>query len=82
MDLVTFIDYQIVKLLGSKLDNFRFPNSEQVYGVDAYLIEVYPEKHKERFKFISGKACWIDRFTKTIRVRGNRLSKGFLEIKF
>ncbi|MFB9077731.1 DUF6932 family protein [Flavobacterium procerum] len=82
IDLVTFLDYNIVLELGSKLNDFIFPNSEKIYGVDAYIIEVYPENHNNNFRYISDKAYWLDRFTKTRRIRGNRLSKGFLEIKF
>ncbi|KAF2514633.1 DUF6932 family protein [Flavobacterium foetidum] len=82
IDLVTFLDYSIVLELGSRLDDFIFPHSEEIYGVDAYIIEVYPENHANNFRYISDKAYWLDRFTKTRRIRGNRLSKGFLEIKF
>jgi hypothetical protein len=80
IDLVTFLDHDIVRELGIKLDDFKYPNSEIIYGVDAYIVEVYPEDHINRFIYISDKAYWMDRFTKTRRVRGNRLSKGFLEI--
>lgn len=82
IDLVTFIDFSIIKKLGSKLDDFKYPNSEKIYGVDAYIVEVYPETHQDRFKYSSDKAYWMDRFTKTRRIRGNRLSKGFLELQF
>jgi hypothetical protein len=82
IDLVTFLDFDVIQKLGSKLDNFKYPNSEIIYGVDAYIVEVYPETHRDRFRYVSDKAYWMDRFTKTRRIRGNRLSKGFLEIKF
>lgn len=82
IDLVTFLDYETIQQLGSKLDDFKFPNSEIIYGVDAYIIEVYPKNHKCRIRYISDKAYWLDRFTKTRRIRGNKLSKGFLEIKY
>lgn len=81
IDLLTFLNHDIISQLGSKLDNFKYPNSEIIYGVDAYIIEVFPENHINRFRYISDKAYWMDRFTKTRRIRGNRLSKGFLEIK-
>jgi hypothetical protein len=81
IDLVTFLDHNLVHELGSKLDNFKYPNSEIIYGVDAYIIEVYPKNHINNFRYVSDKAYWLDRFTKTRRIRGNRLSKGFLEIK-
>lgn len=82
IDLVTFLDYNIIQSLGSKLDDFKYPNSEIIYGVDGYIIEVYPENHRYRFRYISDKAYWMDRFTKTRRIRGNRLAKGFLEINY
>ncbi|WP_394343505.1 DUF6932 family protein [Flavobacterium ustbae] len=72
----------MVDKLGSKLDDFKYPNSEILYGVDAYIIEVYPQGHKHNIRFLSDKAYWLDRFTKTRRIRGNKLSKGFLEINF
>lgn len=82
IDLVTFLDYKIVELLGSKLNDFIYPNSEIIYGVDAYIVEVYPVNHANNIRYISDKAYWMDRFTKTRRIRGNRHAKGFLEIKF
>ena len=82
IDLVTFLDTNSIQELGSKLDNFKYPNSEILFSVDAYIVEVYPENHKYRYLYLSDKAYWMDRFTKTRRVRGNRLSKGFLEITF
>lgn len=82
IDLVTFLDSKIIQQLGSKLDIFKYPYSESIYGVDAYIIEVYPENHKHRFRFISDRAYWLNRFTKTRRIRGNKLSKGFLEVKY
>jgi hypothetical protein len=82
IDVVTFIAYDSIQKLGSKLDNFKYPNSEIIYGVDGYIVEVYPETHEDRFRYISDKAYWMDRFSKTRRIRGNRLSKGFLDIKF
>lgn len=81
-DLVTFLDVDISRDLGTKLNAFTYPDSELIYGVDAYIVEVYPEHHKERFRYLSDKAYWIDRFTKTRRIQGNRLAKGFLEIRY
>ncbi len=80
IDVLTFLDHRLVKQLGNLLDEFRFPYSELKYGVDAYIIEVYPEDHNDNFRYVSDRAYWFDRFTKTRRIRGNRLSKGFIEI--
>jgi hypothetical protein len=49
IDLITFLDFEIVKKLGDSINNFKYPNSEIIYGVDAYIIEVYPENHKNWF---------------------------------
>lgn len=82
IDLVTFLDFEIVQRLNKELNDFIFPNSERIYGVDAYIIEIYPETHKNRYRYIADLAYWTDRFSKTRRIRGNKLAKGFLEIKF
>lgn len=81
IDLVTFLDFKLVKNLGTKLDHFIFPNSEKIYGVDAYIVVVYPEDHQDKFIYKSDLAYWNDRFSKTRRIRGNKLAKGFIEIK-
>jgi len=80
IDLVTFLDFELVKKLGKQLDTFKFPGSELNYGVDAYIVEVYPDDNENIFRYRADKAYWYDRFTKTRRIRGNRLSKGFLEV--
>ncbi len=82
IDLVTFLGHELVETNISLLDNFVYPNSEKIYGVDAYIVLKYPEHHKNRYLYISDMAYWTNRFTKTRRVRGNRLLKGFLEINF
>lgn len=82
IDFISFIDSAIINQLGSKLDDFKYPNSEKKYGVDAYIIEEFPEGHQKRAVFVHDMAYWIDLFTKTRRIHGNRLSKGFLEVSF
>jgi hypothetical protein len=80
IDIVTFLDSETIKSLGNDLDNFKSPYSETVYNVDAYILETYPQSHKNIFFYQSDFAYWYDNFTKTRRTRGNRLAKGFLEI--
>lgn len=83
IDLVTFIESEKIMKAGSGIDPFRFPNSESIYGVDAYIIEVYPSDEPDYFKTVSDRAYWTDRFSKTRRDRnGNKLKKGFLEIRY
>lgn len=81
IDIVTFLNHDMVQNLGQTLDNFKYPNSEAIYGVDAYIVEVYPEGHPKRYFYTSDWAYWYDRFTKTRRIKGNRLAKGFLEME-
>jgi hypothetical protein len=80
IDVVTFLDTKLVTTLGNKLNDFLSPNSEIIYGVDAYIIETHLENNPKQFYYESDYAYWYDFFTKTRRNRGNRLSKGFLEI--
>jgi hypothetical protein len=83
IDIVTFLNYEVVNSLGAILGPFNYPQSEDFYEVDAYIVVVYPESHKNRFYYISDLAYWTDQFTKTKRNnRGNKLSKGFLEITY
>jgi hypothetical protein len=83
IDLVTFINYDILAKIGNKIDDFKYPISENKYGVDAYIIEVYPEGHQFRNKTLADMAYWMDKFTKTRRNReGRKLPKGFLELTY
>lgn len=82
IDLVTFLNYELVKNIGIEIERFKYPNSEKIYGVDAYIVEIYPVNHKNNFRYLADLAYWTDHFSKTRRIRGNKLAKGFLEIKF
>jgi hypothetical protein len=37
IDLITFLDFEIVKQLGDSINNFKYPNSEIIFGVDAFI---------------------------------------------
>ncbi|HET6245203.1 MAG: hypothetical protein H0V01_11960 [Bacteroidetes bacterium] len=81
IDMITFIDYQVVAKLGTQLDNFCVKGSFKVYGVDAYILEVYSESHEKHFFYKSDVSYWMDRFDKTRRdLSGKKNPKGFLEI--
>ena len=80
MDLVTFVPTEIIRLMEKEIEEFVFPQSENNFGVDAYIVEEYKVGHKDYFKFASDKAYWLEKFTKTRRIRGNKLAKGYLEI--
>ncbi|KAA5548728.1 DUF6932 family protein [Adhaeribacter rhizoryzae] len=83
IDLVTFIDHSTFESNQQALRDFKFPESIHQYGVDAYLVIVYPIDHKKYPLFIGDRLYWMDRFDKTRRNKaGNRLPKGFLEILY
>ncbi len=82
IDLVTFLDYSVIDGLGDKLTDFKYPASQNIYGVDAYIVKSYPQSHKFYSAFEADRAYWLNHFSKARRNRiGNKLPKGFLEIK-
>jgi len=82
IDLVTFIDFSIAEKSRDDLKDFKYPLSEIVFGVDAYLVKIYPPGHQLHKLYVSDRIYWLDHFTKTRRNRmGNKQFKGFLEIK-
>jgi hypothetical protein len=81
IDLVTFIDHKDVQRLGENLLDFGWNRSWKTFGVDAYLIELFPKDHKSSFASTSDIAYWMDHFGRTKkRINGKRLQKGFIEI--
>ena len=81
IDLVTFIDFNLITNLGNLLQSFKYPASETNFQVDAYIVAVYPIQHKKYYLYQHDRAYWIDQFDTSRRNRkGNRYTKGFLEI--
>ena len=83
IDLATFLNHSTINILGSKLADFKPDRSWIVYGVDAYIIEVYPED-SNLFKYTkSDIAEWLHLFSHTRRNRnGLNFMKGFIEINY
>jgi hypothetical protein len=81
IDVVTFIDFTVLESLNDTLSNYKYPASQDIFGVDAYLVKVYPPEHRYYFSYQSDRTYWMGHFSKTKRNRlGNKLKKGFLEI--
>lgn len=81
IDFVTFLNSNDIQRLGNKLDDFIGTRSNETYGVDAYIIEVYPDGSKNAFRTDFDTAEWYHLFSHTKRNRrGNIFNKGFLEI--
>jgi hypothetical protein len=83
IDFINFLDYKVVEAFEEQLEDFKFPGSEIKFGVDAYIIKVYPIDHKCYPLYLGDQFYWKDHLSKTGRNRaGNRFPKGFLEISF
>jgi len=81
IDLVTLIDYNIVKAKEKELKKFIFPQSMEIYQMDAYIIPIHPEHDKSHFITQADCAYWIDQFGKTKPTKNRkRIPKGFIEI--
>jgi hypothetical protein len=81
IDLVTLIDYNIVKAKEKELIKFIFPQSMETYQLDAYIIAVHTVHSKSYFITEADRSYWIDQFGKTKPIRSRkRHPKGFLEI--
>jgi len=83
IDLITFIDVELRVEFEVELKKFEAKGANDVYGVDAYILTVFPESHSNYFFFQSDKAYWMELFSKTKRDKtGIKHHKGFLEITF
>lgn len=83
IDIVSFVDYKEIEENSHKLDNFKYPASLTNFGVDAYIVLVYPKEHKNYSLYIGDRLYWMDLFDKTKRNRnGLKNPKGFLELDF
>jgi hypothetical protein len=80
IDIVTFLSVDIIDKLGSALHPFKYPQSLG-YGMDAYLVRVFPPEHRLFALYVGDRAYWLDKFTRTQRNRrGIVYRKGFLEL--
>jgi hypothetical protein len=81
IDIVTFIDFDIVKAKEKELKDFIFPKSLENFQMDAYIIAVYPENTKSYIVTQADRSYWMEHFGKTKPNRyRKRVSKGFLKI--
>lgn len=78
IDLVNFIDYQIVEKYEKEIMELKkkyYPN------IDVYTVKIYPETHLFMIRYQTDCLYWLDLFSKTKPNRkGNIISKGFIQI--
>lgn len=81
IDFVTFLDFELRLKFLKELKKFEAKGANEIFGVDAYLLTVFPENHSKEFLFHSDKAYWNDRFSRTRRdAQGKKRPKGYIEI--
>lgn len=83
IDLVYFVSDEVARKFETEISRqFSYPESLQLYGVDAYLVRVFDENHTNFFRTKTDTLYWLHRFTKTrLNRRGVSFKKGFLEIQ-
>lgn len=83
IDLVNLIDYKLINTCEEELKQFINRSAKEEYGVDAYIVRIYPEGHD---KYIRTKSdliyCenWFSMSRKNRRKQ--RFPKGFVELNF
>jgi hypothetical protein len=84
IDMVVFIDGEVLKRLGEKVKPFTYPFAKNNYkGIDAYIVGVFPVEDGKHKLFKSDKGYWHDQFDSTRRNRnGKKERKGFVEVCF
>ena len=80
IDLVNLIDYKLVSTYETELKRFTTSLGKEEYGVDGYIVKVYPEEHKEYMRMESTLIYWQNWFSTSRRNRSKkRFPKGFVE---
>ncbi|KAB7732505.1 hypothetical protein F5984_00655 [Rudanella paleaurantiibacter] len=80
IDIVSFIPFDVVENVESALQPLKYPQSLS-FGIDAYIVKVYPSDHRLAALYYGDRAYWMDKFDKTPRNRrGVIYPKGFLEL--
>jgi hypothetical protein len=87
-DVVTFLPLDVFLKYEMYLHQFEGLNgAKKRYGVDAYFVIIYPEKHTRHAWYLGDKAQWLADFgfsvpSKTVRVYGKRFPKGIIQLSF
>jgi hypothetical protein len=84
IDFVNLVDFSTVEEKDDVIrKEFIRNDALKKYGLDAYLLTVYPEDHKFGIYTKSDILHWNDWFTKSRKdKRGKRYPKGYVELEF
>jgi len=81
IDLVSFIDFQLIEKYQQEFENFVYPLSKEIYNVDAYIVKLYPDNNKNLVFSKSDTLYWFHHFQKTRpNKNGEKFYKGFIKI--
>ena len=81
IDVVTFLNQKQIEKLGLFINDYKMEGAYNLYGIDAYIIEVYEPKNKYHSYTIGDTAYWHTLFATTRKNRaGKEYKKGFLDI--
>ena len=70
-----------MKKLGALVNDFKMEGAHHLYGIDAYIVEVYEPNSKYYSYTIGNTAYWHNFLATTKKNRaGKEYRKGFLEI--
>lgn len=65
----------------TELNFFMYPFSKTIYNVDAYIVKVYPEGHRNYRFYQADYLYWLHQFLKTKpNKHGIQMNKGFIKI--
>lgn len=83
IDLVNLIDFQVIDKYEKELQQFIMKEGKEEYGVDGYIVRIYPEGHKNYVRTKPDLIYWQNWFSMSRRNRRKqRFPKGFVEINF
>lgn len=84
IDFVTLIDAKIYEEKEAIIDlHFRGDVAKENYGVDAFTLRVYPEKHRNFILTESDMIYWYNHWISNRKDQyGQRSFKGFIELKY
>ncbi|MCU0345520.1 MAG: hypothetical protein MUC59_01170 [Saprospiraceae bacterium] len=84
IDIVTFIPFEVYENRRKEIEaKFIMGGALKHFGVDAYAIRTYPEKHELHFVTLHDTAEWRETFSKTkFNKNQKRYPKGFIELNF
>ena len=83
IDVVNLIEVNLVEQYEQELSRFTAHEGKRNYGIDGYVIRIYPEGHPKYVRTQSDLVYWEHWFSHSRMNRAKkRFLKGFVEIKW